>query len=100
MAVGRAASSVIEPPNSKRCSLPRRPSRDVDSVPMARTPAEWPFLERLAFLIEIAQYPVENRARLISERGLTIAQVEAWRVEAQQRLHHLPAPRSRAIKPR
>ena len=59
---------------------------------MARAPDEWPFLERLAFIIELDQYPVERRAGLMAERGLTAAKIEEWKAEARKRLPYLPPP--------
>lgn len=63
-------------------------------------PKDWPFLDRLTFIIELGHYPVELRAGLIAERGLTVSLVEGWRADARKQLPYLPRPKGRAAKPR
>ncbi|GEM_PF-6627125 len=55
-------------------------------------------LDRLTFLLELHNRRPDDRGPFIASRGLTIEQVEAWRLEAQRYLKYLPGLKRRRSK--
>ncbi len=65
--------------------MPSREDKDGKLDEEGRT-----FLDRLTVLVKLHCYPPEMRAAAVREMGLTLEQVEAWRLEARRVLKHLP----------